>query len=173
MKNPGVTAVEARKTLCLMSGWRLCIVIQRSMFQHYSTTAHTKTSITVILSGFLLSWDLHWIFTSVIINSAAADKHRQEPSLDQRVIETLITWNVLSMVLSDNNWAAPKIILTHYIALMDPGVAVDCGVEGWWGRNVGIYIVILCCCDWCISNCDVPQLTGLSSAGHDSILTLY
>ena len=64
-----------------------------------------------------------------IINSAAADKEWQDASLDQRVIETLITWNVLSMVLSDNNRAAPKIILTHYIALMDPGV--DCGVEGW------------------------------------------
>ena len=165
MKNPGVTAVEARKTLCLMSDWRLCIVIQRSMFQHYSTTAHTKTSITVILSGFLLSWDLHWIFTSVIINSAAADKHRQGPSLDLRVIETLITWNVLSRVLSDNNWAAPEIMLTHYISMMEPA---GCGL--WM---VGLYIVILYWCDWCISNCDVPQLTGLSSPGHDSILTLY
>ena len=96
MKNPSVTAVEARKTLCLMSDWRLCIVIQRSMFQHYSTTAHTKTSITVIRISFELGSALN-IF---IINSAAADKEWQDASLDQRVIETLITWNVPSIVLS-------------------------------------------------------------------------
>ena len=95
--------------------------------------AHTKTSIIVILSGFLLNWDLHWIFTSVIINSAAADKERQEPSLDQRVIETLITWNVLSIVLNDKNWTAPKILF----CCDGPGS----GVEGWWGRNVGRYCV--------------------------------
>ena len=150
MKNPGVTAVEARKTLCLMSDWRLCIVIQRSMFQHYTTTVHTKTSITVILSGVLLNWDLHWIFTSVIINSAAADKDRQEPSLDRGVIETLITWNVLSMVLSDNNWAAPEIILTHYISLIDPGVdwgelvRAECWYILWYCVDViDVFLIVM------------------------------
>ena len=144
MKNPGVTAVEARKTLCLMRDWRLCIVIQRSMFQHYSTTAHRKTSITVILSGFLLNWDLHWIFTSVIINSAAADKDRQEPSLDRGVIETLITWNVLSVVLSDNNWAAPEIILTLYISLSGELVRAECWYILWYCVDViDVFLIVM------------------------------
>ena len=62
---------------------------------HYSTYKNIHHSYFI-----RISFELGSALNIFIINSAAADKEWQDASLDQRVIETLITWNVPSIVLS-------------------------------------------------------------------------
>ena len=164
MKNPTVTAVEARKSLCLMSGKRLCIVIQRSMFQHIEKHPSQLFYQDFFSTGICIEYShqLLLIVQLQINTSKSWAQSRPESNRDIDHMECSINCPQWQQLGCSKNKIEPLYFVDG------PGSGVECGglvrAECWY---------ILCCCDWCISNCDVPQLTGLSSAGHDSILTLY